>query len=218
MRAALIASFVVLASFVSLVVGSGEALAQTCRGLVDVSSSARGIAGTNVTFNSSVATYSGFVGGGSDTLFGGGSVGVFHYDDLGITTWGVGGLFGGQVAADAERKVVICPNGFVETEFANDILGSGVVPHIGFAVARVRTEFSGFGESETLTDTVGAVRLGVGLILNQRTSVTPYVSVPHRRRGWRHVVRLCRVVQLRAAVGSAGALRPAGCLRAGRAS
>lgn len=178
MRAALIASFVVLASFVSLVVGSGEALAQTCRGLVDVSSRARGIAGTNVTFNSSVATYSGFVGGGSDTLFGGGSVGVFHYDDLGITTWGVGGLFGGQVAADAERKVVICPNGFVETEFANDILGSGVVPHIGFAVARVRTEFSGFGESETLTDTVGAVRLGVGLILNQRTSVTPYVSVP----------------------------------------
>jgi hypothetical protein len=103
-----------------VLLGRSSMAAQTCRGSAALGGgAAKGIVGTAVVFNSAVASYSGLVGGGSDTVFGIGQIGVNHYDDLGIDTCGAGAIIGGQVAADAERRTVICPFGFVTNEFGN---------------------------------------------------------------------------------------------------
>lgn len=195
---------ILLMTTMVMALGAVHANAQTCRGSVPIGTGGfKGNGGVAMAFDKSIASYAGTIGGGNDTTYGAASIGVNHYDDLGATSFGAGGLFGGQVAADPARKVVICPFGGVSTEWASDFGGSGidffalginagvsvgfvaastptvqVVPAIGFTVTRLRAKFSGFGESFTVTDTIGAIQFGVGLVLNSRTAITPGVAIP----------------------------------------
>src|SRR3990172_2713783 len=91
---------------VALFVCTGVAEAQTCRGRVGISKTARGAAELSSMFSKSATGLGGGVGGGSDTWFAGGGANYLRLQDLDLSSWGVLFVAGGQVAANPDRRLV----------------------------------------------------------------------------------------------------------------
>ncbi len=177
--------------------------AQTCTGGVPYGPDTSGFrAGANLGFGSDVTGIVAQVGGGSQSAFGNLTVGRVIYDSLDFSTTAFGGNVGGQVAADAARRIVICPIFSVLREFAHDIEGTGIdaasndvrgtiavgiiaaetptfqaIPAFGVSVGRVMlTLDDGFDEFDE-SDTIGLAQFGIGLVLNRTIAITPAVSI-----------------------------------------
>jgi hypothetical protein len=177
--------------------------AQTCTGGVPFGPDTSGFrAGASLGFGSDVTGIVGQIGGGNQSAFGNATVGRVIYDSLDFSTTALGGNVGAQVAADAARRIIICPIFSVLREFANDIEGTGIdaasndfrgtvavgivaaetptfqaIPAFAVSVGRVMfTLDDGFDEL-TESDTIGLAQFGVGLILNRTVAITPAVSI-----------------------------------------
>jgi hypothetical protein len=194
---------------VALLVGfAGWADAQTCAGGAPISNQSRMVVGPALAFQSGVASYAAAVGGGSDTWAMGGHAGVVHYDTAGFTSYALGFQGGGQVAADARRRIMVCPVAQFGYEWKNNLADTGIdmsafvtgagvrtgfvvaesataqlVPTMGLSVNRLRAEFKDSIESIVLTNTYGVLHLGAGVVLNQRMAITPAVNVPFALEG-----------------------------------
>ena len=182
----------------------GVSWAQVCTGQAPIGRSSPGIFGAGVSFAEGIASYGFSIGGGTDAAFGRGGFAVNHYDEDEFDTWAVGAVGGSQIAADASRRIQICPVGQFTYEWRNDIQGSGVdlsalttgagvlagfvaaesasaqlVPTVGLAVNRTTVKISveDFG-SERVSRTYGVAQLGLGIILNRRSAITPSVAIP----------------------------------------
>jgi hypothetical protein len=180
------------------------ASAQVCMGQAPIGRPSPMVFGAGVTFADGIASYGFTFGGGTDAGFGRGGFAVNHYDEDGFDTWAVGAVGGSQIAADARQRVQICPVGQFSYEWRNDIQDSGVdvsalttgagvfagfvvaesataqlVPTVGLAVNRTRVEVSveGFGD-DRVSRTYGVAQLGLGIVLNRRTAITPSVLIP----------------------------------------
>lgn len=192
---------------VALFACTGVAEAQTCRGRVAVGNNARGMVELSSMFSKSTTGLSGGVGGGADTWFAGGGAGFSRLQDFDVSAWGVNFIAGGQVAADATRRVVICPLATVGYERASDILGTGinlsnittnggvavgaivsqtatvgVVPYAAFLISNSQTTLSDGVTSGSDQETFGILRVGVGLVFG-KSSITPEIAVPIAQDG-----------------------------------
>lgn len=177
--------------------------AQTCTGGVPFGPGTSALrVGANVGFASEVTGIVAQIGGGNQSVFGNASVGRIIYDELDFSTTSFGGNIGGQVAADAARRIIICPIFSVLREFANDIEGSGIdaasndfrgtiavgiiaaetptfqaIPGFAVSIGRVMLTFDDGFDEVTDSDTIGLAQFGIGLILNRTVAITPAVSI-----------------------------------------
>jgi hypothetical protein len=177
--------------------------AQTCTGSVPFGPDTSGFrAGASFGFGSDVTGIAAQVGGGNQSVFGNATVGRIIYDELDFSTTAFGGSIGGQVAADAARRIVLCPIFSVIREFANDIDGSGIdvasndfrgtiavgiiaaetptfqaIPVVAVSIGRVMVTFDDGFDELTDSDTIGLAQFGIGLVLNRTVAITPAVSI-----------------------------------------
>jgi hypothetical protein len=192
-----------LVALVVLLVTPSIVNAQTCTGGVPFGPDTSGFrAGASLGFGSDVTGIAAQIGGGNRSAFGNVSVGRVIYDALDFSTTAFGGNIGGQVAADAARRIVICPIFSVLREFANDIEGSGIdaasndfrgtvavgiiaaetptfqaIPVFAVSIGRVMVTFDDGLDELTESDTIGLAQFGIGLILNRTVAITPAVSI-----------------------------------------
>jgi hypothetical protein len=181
-----------------------EGSAQTCFGTAPVDASLPFHLGGGVAFSENRTGYAGAVTGGGDSFFGQVGLGGIFHDDLDASATSLSFAGGAQVAADSDRRVVICPNAGVTKTFGpNDIGGSGLnlstlgidggvavgwiaavsgrvalVPTVGMSVVRLRTTSTFRGESDSESDTLGRLSLGAGIVLSERFSIGPGVVIP----------------------------------------
>jgi hypothetical protein len=71
-----------------------------------------------------------------------------------------------------------------------------VVPAFGLTVSRVRLSATFRGDSDSESDTLGRVNLGVGIVLNARFSIVPGVAIPFGMDGAETVFQVGAVVSL----------------------
>jgi hypothetical protein len=187
----------------SIVVAGTDAQAQTCRGSVPIGRMSHGILDVGTAFSKSANSYGANVGGGSDAWFAGGGIQGLHYSDLDARTWALTGIGGAQIDADAGRYFMVCPMAAVNFERANAIFGDDVsartltmsggaavginafqdtmlslVPTVGLFISRASTRVDVGGEPVTVAETYGTLQAGVGLLLGERSSITPMLIVP----------------------------------------
>jgi hypothetical protein len=177
--------------------------AQTCTGGVPFGPGTSALrAGATFGFGSDVTAVAAQIGGGNQSAFGNASVARIIYEELDFSTTAFGANVGGQVAADAERRIIVCPIFSVLREFANDIEGSGIdlsahdfrgtvavgiiaaetatfqaIPAFAVAIGRVMATFDDGFDELTESDTIGLAQFGIGLILNRTVAITPAVSI-----------------------------------------
>ena len=193
-----------LAATVLCTVAQNDALAQTCLGYASIDATQRGNIGGGIDFADEVTSFT-FEGmGGNDRWFGGAGVSWNTVENTDVSSVSFNGRGAGQIAAAANRRLVICPGAEASYEYGpNNVLGTGVdlsalsifggvavgfigvdspavqiVPSVAFLVGGTtlwaRDDFG----SESVHDTYGIVRAGVGLVLNGSTTIAPTVSFP----------------------------------------
>lgn len=191
-----------------LAIGSAaRADAQTCLGTAPISSDMPLQVGAALAFSSSATGIGAAATYGTDNFFGSVGVGRTSFDDLEASAPTFGFTVGAQVARDSERMLFICPavnftltNGpkdLLGVDFSTRSFGGGVtvgiivsesdtlsiVPTAGVSINRVKTTGSFLGFSDSASDTVGQIGLGVGLVLSKVFSVVPAVIVPFGAEG-----------------------------------
>jgi hypothetical protein len=189
-----------LVVLVVAIVAPVAAGAQTCAGFTAIDSTHRGLAGGGLTFTPSTTGYGASVVAGANAVVGGVTIGGVHDDEFDVTGLFWSALIAGQVAVDTNKKASICPGVQVSRLSVNDLQGSGidvtrltvsggvsvgviatstptvdVVPTLSLQFGRARATVTGVG---SISDTVGIVSAGVGLILKQRFTIQPSVSRP----------------------------------------
>lgn len=179
--------------------------AQTCLGNVPVDRNHRGFVNVPIEFSSGVSRVGGEVGGGSDGGFIAGGVLFTNYGDLTVDarSWGLSVNGGSQIAANPDRRFMICPMTFINYErvlsddFLEDESAWGyttrigvsvgvvayqtptvrVVPTGGFYYVRDFARFNLGPDSFDVRENLGELRAGVGIHFN-RSAITPMVVVP----------------------------------------
>jgi len=187
----------------SFVVAGTEVHAQTCRGSVSIAQRAHGVVGVGTAFSKHVNSYGASVGGGSDAWFAGGGIQGLHYSDLDARTWALTGVGGAQIATDPGRYLMVCPMAAVSFERANAIFGEdmsastlttnmgaavgvnafqstvvSLVPTAGLFLTNARTRFGPATERVTVSDTFTTLHAGVGVLIGERSSITPLFMIP----------------------------------------
>jgi hypothetical protein len=198
-----------IAMIVGFVVVAGtDAQAQTCRGTVAVAHTARGILGAGTAFSNTADGYGASVGGGSTGWFATGGIQALRYSDLAANTWAVTGVGGAQFT-EPGNYFAVCPLGIVSYErttavFAQDgvtgytltTMGGAsvgatafqsimfqVVPTAGFFIASDNAHVSNLEEGTSERDTYGLFQFGVGVLIGNRSSITPMFSFPMNKVG-----------------------------------
>jgi hypothetical protein len=202
MRRALIAMIV---GFV--VLAGTDAQAQTCRGTVSVAHSARGIVGAGTAFSNVANAYGISAGGGSTGWFATGGFQGFHYSDSAANTWALTGVGGAQFT-EPGNYFAVCPLGVVSYErttaiFAQDgvtgytltTMGGAsvgatafqsitfqIVPTAGFFIGSDIPHVS-IEDATPERDTYGLFQFGVGVMIGNRSSITPMFVFPMNKVG-----------------------------------
>jgi hypothetical protein len=201
---------IVAAAASFLLVSSPDAAAQTCRGTAPVGTTAPIYVGGGFGVNRGATLVVGTVAGGSNRAFIAADVGGVSYDygpdEIAYFLARISA--GGQIAAVADRRVMVCPTVSVTNEFANDSFGADaenwglniaagatvgaslgegrvqIVPTVGLFGARSRLRLkSRYYDTAILTETYGYAVVGVGIVLHGRFSLTPQVFLPFAIEG-----------------------------------
>lgn len=144
------------------------------------------------------------VTGLSTTTYGGVTVGSIDYDGFGGSTTTLGGNLGYQLPMGTTGRAQLCP--FLEGAFGfgpNNIGGLGIdistrdaaaglvwgyrakesddftlIPTIGAGFAYAAVTFSDGTDDLTESETFGMLRVGLGMVLAKRLSISPTVMIP----------------------------------------
>ncbi|MCA0375911.1 MAG: hypothetical protein LCH84_09610 [Gemmatimonadetes bacterium] len=175
------------------------AAAQICLGLPGNDAAPMNLSAV-IGFPDGAKTYGARFGAGSDKRFGGVSVSRTSADDADVSSTGVG-VDGGLTLPMSSSSVRVCPVASLTYERIPETLGvkvSGttaqagmqvggqlvvnpsmsVVPFAGARVVYTRASVSGYGESESESDTGGVLVGGFGLQFNRIFTVAPTISIP----------------------------------------
>lgn len=136
---------------------------------------------------------------GNDGFFGGaeGTVRWFEVQGQNVTPYGFNATFGVQVPAK-QRRISVCPVFHLDNSWASDIAGTGVnlwvmdihgggafgaiavdtravklVPTVYLGFVRSRASASRESASEVESETQGVLRVGAGIVMHQRFTLTP---------------------------------------------
>jgi hypothetical protein len=186
---------------------AARADAQTCLGTAPITNNMPLQVGALLAFSSgstgigAAATY------GTDDFFGSVGIGRVSFDDLDASAPNFGITVGAQIPRDSERKLIVCPalnfvfvNGPKDVggfDFSTRSFGGGatvgfvvsetdtlsLVPTAGLSINRVRVKGEFLGISDSVSDTIGQLGLGVGIIWNKVFSFVPAVIVPFGAEG-----------------------------------
>ncbi len=189
----------------ALLVGSSALEAQTCLGTASFATGPTR-AGVEVTFDDGATAYGAELAfGRAEGGFAGVNAALHTIDDLDESAFGIGGTLGLQRAVAAYAGAQLCPvlsAGYIfgpnfdvsGLEFeSSTLLGSAglafgvpfqlspaaaIVPFGQARVAYGRSSVSAGGQSESFSDTYGLLGLGAGVVLNQRITIRPTISIP----------------------------------------
>jgi hypothetical protein len=191
-------------AFMAMLTCGSQAWAQVCSGAVPISSASPFSAGGSVMFADNTTGLSGIVQGGNNNVFGGLQIGRVTVDVPGDdqSSTLLGGRAGAQFTYEMDRPIHVCPVFTLSRAWASDVddfdvstttfafgadvgvlvAESGnmqVIPTAGlyFGRAGLKVDFDG-EEIVDESETGGLFNVGVGLLFNQRFSVTPLISVP----------------------------------------
>lgn len=201
------ASWQVGLGLAALLACGSQAWAQVCSGAVPISNTSPLQAGGSVVFAKDTTGFSGIVQGGNSNIFGGLQIGRINVDVPGddLKATAIGGRVGAQFTYEMDRPIHVCPVFTLSRQWASDAfdiegldssatsvafggdvgllaMESGdmqIVPTAGLYFGRIsfREEFDG-EELIDESDTGGLFNVGVGLLFNQRFSVTPLITFP----------------------------------------
>ncbi len=186
---------------------AARADAQTCLGTAPITSAMPLQVGAALAFSSNTTGIGAAATYGTDNFFGSVGVGRVSFDELDASAPNFGITVGAQVPRDSDRKLIICPAfNFVFVNGPKDILGVdlstrsfgggatvgfvvsetdtlSLVPTAGLSINRVKLTGEFLGISDSVSDTIGQLGLGVGIIWNKVFSIVPAVIVPFGAEG-----------------------------------